>query len=339
MKIVYIGDTNITMTSYHRAQALRRNGHEVLHINPEDMIPNNVLTKKWAFHTGGFIINKVVKKKICNFLSATSGNYNAAIVNNPTLISPQLVDYLSHFCGRVACYINDDPFSGRQRQWRLLLKSIPFYDLITVVREPNIHEAYNYGAKEVLRVHMSADEVAHAPREINEEEQSEWKNEVVFVGSGWEDRTLFAAKLIELGVPLTVYGNHWEGQEGWEIVKNHHRRPALGEEYVKAIQCAKLCLGLLSDRNRDQHTQRSVEIPYIGSVLCAKRTSEHKKMYEEGKEAVFWDDAEECAEVCFDLLRNEEKRKQIAQNGREKCIENGHLNEKIMSKTIRYLTS
>jgi hypothetical protein len=107
-----------------------------------------------------------------------------------------------------------------------------------------------------------------------------------------------------------------------------------GDKYVKAIQCAKVCIGLLSKGNRDLHTQRSAEIPYIGTVFCAERTFEHEVMYEDGKEAVFWSTPEECVEKIFWLLKSPEARLRIAKDGRERCIKNGMLNEVIMGAIL-----
>ena len=141
-------------------------------------------------------------------------------------------------------------------------------------------------------------------------------------------------------MPLSIYGNNWKKADEWSIIKPHWQGPALsGSDYTKALQCAKVCLGLLSKGNRDRHTQRSLEIPYLGSLLCAERTDEHLTLYKDGKEAVFWDDVDECAEVCFEMLKNDERRQAIARRGRQRCIENGTMNEAVMDKIISHTFS
>ncbi|WP_263819270.1 CgeB family protein [Salinibacter sp.] len=232
----------------------------------------------------------------------------------------------------------DDPFGDRDGpKWRLFLKAVPEYDLITVVREPNVQEAYERGATDVLRVYRSADEVVHAPLELSQEEEEKWSSEVTFVGTWFPERGPFMKRLIERGVPLTIRGNSWQKADEWNTIKPYWESPAVyGDDYTKALQCADICLGLLSKGNRDRHTQRSLEIPYIGSLLCAERTKEHQHLYKEGREAVFWDDAEECAELCFDLLSDKQRREEIAARGRRHCIENGYLNEKVMNRLIEH---
>jgi spore maturation protein CgeB len=106
------------------------------------------------------------------------------------------------------------------------------------------------------------------------------------------------------------------------------------DNYAKAIQCAKVTLGLLSKGNRDAVTTRSFEVPYLGGVLCAERTDEHQRLYTENVEAVFWSTPEECAGHCKQLLQNETWRAAIAKQGRARCIANGTTNQQILTKTL-----
>jgi hypothetical protein len=57
-------------------------------------------------------------------------------------------------------------------------------------------------------------------------------------------------------------------------------------------------------------------------------------MYEEGKEALFWSDAVECASICKLALADEDSRQAITKAGRERVIRNGQFNEVILSKII-----
>ena len=142
--------------------------------------------------------------------------------------------------------------------------------------------------------------------------------------------------MIEAGIPLTIYGDRWQKAQEWSILRNAWKgRPLYTEdEYAKAIQTTKICLGLLSKGNRDLHTTRSIEIPYLGGLLCAERTTEHLELYQEGEEAVFWSDTAECIQICQTLLNDEDRRKEIAAKGRTRCIKNNILNAAIMAKII-----
>jgi spore maturation protein CgeB len=226
----------------------------------------------------------------------------------------------------------DDPFGPRDSNlWHQYRKAVRAYDLVVVVRKENVEEARRLGARQVLRVYRAADEVAHAPLRLNEEERSKWATDVLFIGTAFPERGPFIAELVSYGVPLSIYGSDWEKLKEWKMIRPYWKGPGLVERYTyaAAIQSSKVCLGLLSKENRDLHTTRSLEIPSLGGVFCAERTEEHLALYEEGREAVFWSSAEECAARCHALLADDQWRLSIAEKGRQRYLKNGWTNEKV----------
>jgi hypothetical protein len=140
---------------------------------------------------------------------------------------------------------------------------------------------------------------------------------------------------MELGIPVAISGARWDKAPEWPILRKAWRASHLdGDEYAYAVQCAKLCIGLLSSGNRDLHTQRSIEIPSLGSVLCAQRTKEHEQLYVDGVEGIFWDTVQDCAQVCRALLEDPVRRARIALRGRQRCLRNGHFNENLLRRVI-----
>jgi len=208
--------------------------------------------------------------------------------------------------------------------------------LAVVVRALSVPEAKARGAKDVLFVKMSGDEVAHRPRTLTPEDIKKWSSDVIFVGTWMPERGPFMSELLDLGVPLTIYGSNWQKAREWPKLQSVWKGPGMSnpDEYSKALQCAKVTLGLLSKGNRDMHTQRSSEIPALGALFCAERTPEHEEMYQDGYEAVFWSDAKECAAQCQKMLSNEELRSQIAARGRERVLKNGTMNELTMQAIL-----
>jgi hypothetical protein len=175
---------------------------------------------------------------------------------------------------------------------------------------------------------MGYDEIAHSPDLAASVPASHFRSQVAFIGTRMEHRPEFLINLVKRGVPLSIWGNGWKNGPGWRILKDYWRGPGLlGAEYVAAVQRADICLGLLSKGNRDLHTTRSSEIPFAGGLLCAERTSEHLEMYKEGEQAVFWSDAEECAEVCLQLLNDRQRRDEIRRQGLKRVRELGVGNE------------
>ena len=106
--------------------------------------------------------------------------------------------------------------------------------------------------------------------------------------------------------------------------------------YAKLIQCSKIALCLPSKQNLDDITDRSIEIPAIGTLLCATRTKSHNKILIENKEAIFFKNVNECYQKCNSLLSNIKKINKIAYQGHIKVIKILKAdNETILRKIVR----
>ena len=214
-------------------------------------------------------------------------------------------------------------------------RAVPEYDLVVVVRPPNVAEARESGARQVLLHPMVSDEVAHAPRPLTPAIQAQWGSEVAFIGSWMPERGPFMLELVRRGVPLAIFGPAWQKAPEWPELQACHRAEYLdGDAYAYAVQCAKVTLGMLSKGNRDLHTTRTMEIPALGGLLCAERTAEHRAFYREDEEAVFWSDAAECATACLGLLADDARRERVAAQGRERALRNGYTSENLIRKVI-----
>lgn len=282
---------------------------------------------RWGihWHTGFRLLQRPLLAWIKSVLSKEN-HIDVIWVNGGELLGPKSVTVLREMYKPVVLYNNDDPTGGRDgHRFDSLIQALPFYDLCAVLRAVNVEEYYARGAKKVLRVWMSYGEVAHAPTQRYEPIPGKFISDVCFVGTciPCEKRGEFLLALKKRGLDLAIWGDKWDRSSAWGRLQSSWRGPSIHErDYVSALCGAKICLGLLSKKNRDLHTSRSVEIPYAGGLLCAERTSEHIKMYKENEEAVFWSDANECAEKCLELLANPEKRERIRLAGMKRVREN-----------------
>jgi hypothetical protein len=333
MKILYLGSDQ--GTSKHRADSLVRLGHEVELLNPAAFVRGVPLAGPWQRYLGAIGLAAKVKNAILSRVKGKS--FDLVWVDSGVLVSRSLVKELKQNAPRVINLNLDDPYGNRDlNAWTQYRSAVREYDLVVVVREENIAEAAALNAKRVLRVHRAADEVAHAPRELTPEEKTKWRSDVLFVGTAFPERGAFFADLIRRGVPLSIYGNKWSELKQWKALKQCWKGPGLDDaySYSTAILASKVALGLLSKENRDLHTTRSLEIPALGGVLCAERTSEHLHLYREDQEAVFWSTPEECAAKCFALLADDQWRRRIATQGHERYLKNGWTNMKVAERVL-----
>ncbi len=325
LKILYLAAQGTN--SLKRINALQRLGHEVTPIDPYTLFPYKDFVGRLVYYAGAGLIESYLRSKILPIIGQE--RFDVTFVDGGELIGPKMMAVLRKISARIVNYNNDDPFGRRDKnKWRLYLRAVPQYDLLVVVRPVNVAEAYALRARKVLQVFMAVDEL-DGPREITPQDRRRLSHDVLFIGTWMPERGPFLTALLEAGLRLAIYGNSWQKAPEWPTLKAVWQGPAIyGDDYIKAIQLAKISLGLLSKGNRDLHTTRTFEIPYAGGLLCAERTSEHLALYQEDVEAVYWSDVNECIAKCKDLLDHPERRQAIAAQGRLRCLSNGIFNEK-----------
>lgn len=332
-KILYLGP--LSGTCLDRANALRRLGYVVDHWDLRELLPSTVWVDRIIWRLGGHLLSSWCIPGLERAL--VGKRYKWCYVDGGELVTPKVITLLRKHANRVINYNVDDPLGPRDgARFNAYRQSLPYYDMNVVVRTENVEEARRLGAKKVLRVYRSADERSHAPRALSAHDRVQWGCDVLFLGTWFPERGPFLLELIQRGVPLTIRGSNWHKAPEWPQLKSHWAGGAIGgDDYAKAIQCAKVNLGLLSTENRDLHTTRSLEIAALGGMLCAQRTTEHSAMYVENVEALFWNNASECAEMCRLAVANDVLRASVAFAGRQRVRANGHYNEAILAEILR----
>ncbi|WP_242360388.1 glycosyltransferase [Anaeromyxobacter sp. SG17] len=190
-------------------------------------------------------------------------------------------------------YMNDDPFGFRRNHpmWEAFVDAIPEYDLHFVFRESNVPEFYAHGAARcrVLLPYFVPE--LHRRVRVTEEDRARYGCDAVFVGHGAPDhRVAFLRKAAEAGCRIKVFGPNWKGAAGPHRLGGIDVRAGVfGEEYVKAINAARVCLCFYDHGNRDEITTRNMEIPACGAVLVAERTDAATRVHVDGEEALFFE--------------------------------------------------
>lgn len=330
--ILYLGP--ISGTCLDRANALRRLSCVVEHLDLRELLPKSAWVDRITWRIGGNLVAPSLMRNLSETLSGKQ--FDLCYVDGGEWVTPKVISLLRSHAKKVINYNIDDPIGARDgARFKAYRQSLPYYDLNVVVRQENVAEAEKLKVKKIMRVYRSADEISHAPRKLTEMDHQIWDSEVLFLGTWFPERGPFLLELIQRGVPLSIRGSNWHKAPEWTQLKACWKGGAIaGDDYAKAIQCAKVNLGLLSKENRDLHTTRSLEIPALGGLFCAERTSEHIAMYQEGKEALFWKSAQECAEVCRFALSDENRRQTIAAAGHRRVKKNGHYNETILTMIL-----
>jgi len=316
---------------------LQRLGHTVAGVNITSSFNFNRLESKIHYITGYRFIQGCVFDALNTSLEELSFACDLIWIDGGQYFGAQVLAWLKKaFRAPIVLYNVDDPTGPRDAcSFHTLKKSLHHYSLCVFVRQESSLEALALGAKRVVTVSRSFDEVAHLEASLDTSVNDE-VHCLSFLGTNipGEKRDVFLVNLLRAGVPLRIVGNLYDRSCLWDDIKPFHLEPATGSRYVSLIQSSIACLGLLSHQNRDLITTRSLEIPACFGVLCAERTSEHQLLYEDQVEAAFWSHPREIPRLV-QLLVNPELRSSIKSASRARILELGCGNEDI----CRYILS
>lgn len=341
MRALFLGPTHPSSTARHRADALARLGCEVDMHDPFEAVHVSLQGLPGAIHyrTGYMFLNRAVERWVRTVLSGAQ-HYDLCMIDGGELLSAVALKSIKAHCQHLVLFNHDDPTGPRDgARFMTLRRAIPAYDLCLVVRPVNVDEFKARGAKEVRHVWRSYDEIAHRPLDPTRPVDPIYDNDIAFIGRRikGEDRDLFLRDLIKLGIKPAIWGDNWQSSPVWSTLQPYWRGASLsGQNYVDAMRGAKMCLGMLSKGNRDEHTTRSMEIPAAGGLLFAERTTEHEQLYREGEEAVFWSTTEECATRCKALLADSAFRESVRQGGQRRVLINKVGNEDLCKIALNH---
>lgn len=238
---------------------------------------------------------------------------------------------------KVIASYNHDDFSGpkfgapvpksHHRLWRLFLDCAPVIDIHFVKRQSNIVHLKTLGVNCSFIMPMWFDPQLHRPVEITKDEENKFQTDVVFVGHYEPDgREHSIRALMNVGIKMKIWGgSYWSRQVLGNIYDRLYPiRPALGDDYAKALCGAKICLSFLSKMNRDTYTRRCFEIPACGRLLLSERTDDLLNMFKENEEACFFSSDKELVEKVHWLLVNPDICERIAAAGLRRVWIDGH---------------
>jgi spore maturation protein CgeB len=326
MKILLAGAYRYFWYEEVCAQALEKLGHQVTRYRWNGLFKGKLgaLQEKWLLGPS------VVWANLGIIAHARACQPDIIFLWRGTPIWPKTLQTLRRKTGALlVAYNNDDPFgpSRRQALWRYFVPCIPEYDIHFVYRRVNVSEYQAAGARyvEVMMPYYIPE--IHQPMDLPPEDRERYACDMVFVGHYEDDgRIDFLRAVVQSGIHVRLFGGkYWRPKVLGDLADYFGPvSPIYGEEYVKALTGAKLCLAFLSRLNRDTYTRRSFEIPACGCLMLSERTDDLMRLYKDDEEVVFFSSPEELVASAKVLLRDERRRRQIAAAGRQRCITDGH---------------
>jgi spore maturation protein CgeB len=234
-------------------------------------------------------------------------------------------------------FVIDNPFGPRRDPgWRLYRRTIPEFDLTGVQRDVSLGDYQRAGARETVRIRTSYEPSVHYPPDSGWSDGGRDRN-VSFIGTPYDDRGGFLARLWRAGVPVDISGSrpHWQAALPADAFAAVFRSGELkGDAYREAIWRSRINLAFVTHSNRDQVAHKSFEITACGGFLLAERTPEHLACFREDEEAVFFSDFEECRAKIERYLNDEPARIAIAAAGQRRAQSSGYDNDSVLRRLL-----
>lgn len=217
----------------------------------------------------------------------------------------------------VFAYHNDNPFRNLRRRliWRHFMSTLRVADMVFVYRPENVVQALNRGACRVELLLPSYVSELHQPYE-----NPSSGPDVVFVGHYESDgRAEVIEAMVSGGLDVELYGAGWEkAPRSCVWVRGQAPEPLMGEAYARKLSDARIALVFLSRHNRDVWTRRCFEIPACGTLMLAPRTVELENLFEDGREALYFDDRDSAVHLAKRYVVDAAAREEIAARGMQR---------------------
>lgn len=323
-RLLYVGEIWPGSTSAMRAQALAEIGYEVITI-PSNR-PPRVHSLKVLFERVRYRLRMPPDPAGVNaHIVSCADRFNVFWIDKGNIIRPGTLSAAKKLNPslRVIGYSPDDMAQPHCTSvW--FHRTLKEYDAYITTKTFNCSELTAFGCPRVIFSPNAYDPQTHRPISLTGAERREFGAPVGFIGGFERDRAEWLMKLASTGVPIAITG------PGWDSIKRkapHNVRflsPAFGDDYAKRICATDINLGFLRKCNRDNQTQRSVEIPACRGFLLAERTDEHEALFREGAEADYFSTPDELAKKVHWYLDNPARRIAIAEAGYRRCIDENY---------------
>ena len=335
MKIVYAGNMAPGTSALFRLWALRRAGHEVVTLSPEDYFYTNPVLHKITFRLAA---GPHLQKLNRDLLRLVERERPEVFWADKVLgLQPRTLRAMRKLGVTSVSYMIDNAFGPRQDPgWRLYYQDIPEFDLHVTQREVNFAPYRARGARDVMKVQTAYEPTIHfpSPTPVTDAQRD---REVSFIGTPYDDRAQVLDEVRKAGLPVVISGNPraWARALPPESYAAMFRHGELYErEYREAVWRSKINVSFLTKSNQDEYTHKSFEIAGCGGFLLAERSEGHSARFIEGEEAVFFSGTEELKAQIRRYLPDEAARTRIAAAGQRRAERDGYHNDRVVAQIV-----
>lgn len=154
------------------------------------------------------------------------------------------------------------------------------------------------------------------------------KEQVVHV---LDQETSRRERLILLSLLSKKFDSHLYSYQKYELLNNMHQHGTVDymTEMPYVFAASKINLNISVKGIQTGMPQRTLDVMASGGFLLSNYQQELVEYFSEGEEMAVYTSIEDALEKCYFYLQNDELRKQIALNGREKVFAEHNMLDKI----------
>jgi hypothetical protein len=235
---------------------------------------------------------------------------------------PETVASLRRLGGAVAVFHPDDlanPLNTNPR----MLASLPAWDVIFTPRHFALPEIRAAGGRRVEHLPFGFDPSIHHPARESGALAGDVADAVVFLGTAAPERVATLAALAR-DTPVRIFGDGWSRLPPASVLNASIRRSIYGAAVREVFSHSGINLSLLRRANRDLHQMRTFEVPACAGFMLAERTEDHRALFDEGREAAFFEGQEELGEQVRRYRADAPARRRIAEAGHRRLLAGHH---------------
>jgi spore maturation protein CgeB len=348
MKILFAGIIDKpSRTGWQRIRTLERLGHTVVPVSLARTHHENSWNslKKRVLRSARYERTLNAKAEECSsevLRTAIEQHPDLVWLEWPRLITAETIAEIKRRlpASQVVSIQNDNPFADRTYAaygWGRFFEALPYYDLHFVKRTADIQE---YGSRGAKRVELYTSGYCEEFLYPETPRPSTGAYQVVFIGTALDYRVGVLDRLTrKFKLDIHIFGERWNRTKLYWTRRNLLHPVADGDVYRRIICGSQVALGFVSHSNRDDWTVRTFEVPACGGFFLAERTKSHQQFYEEGKEAEFFANPEECRDKILYYLAHDSARERIAAAGRQRCVTSGYGLRARMQQALQKIES
>jgi spore maturation protein CgeB len=296
MKILIYGECDkIGSGAWCYKETLQDLGHQVAFFSPDFYLSDYNKIFWRIFKRISRRVTKFHRRRHVHFLLDVLSNtkFDLFIVLKGLLISKYDILYVKSLGVYTILINHDDIFSKfKNSRSRIQFECLPFYNQVFVTKEINYFELIPF-FQNVNFLPFSFYPKIHCVPKFDTKDKIKWGYDILFVGSCYKSRREvleFCVKNLPLNLRIGIFGNGWNKVSSRSPLKKYIAGKELNfDEMRKAFFYSKISFGFLCKENRDDHTQRTFEIPACGGLLFAEKTERHQNLFIDLESAIFFD--------------------------------------------------